>query len=133
MLAMGGLALGVCSCAKKEKRAPVFAVNGQLVDGGGKPLPSATVVFHPVADPGPDVPKPRGTTDENGSFRLTTYDGNDGAPEGEYLITVERWITPSADQGPVNKVAAKYAKPETSGLKATVAARPTDLEPFVVN
>jgi len=58
----------------------------------------------------------------DGSFTLSTYSANDGAPAGEYLVTAV-WYRPHADaegkRGP-NLLPERYSKPETSGLKATV-------------
>lgn len=83
-------------------------------------MPHATVVFHPSFDLGPDVSKPRGTTGEDGSFTLSTYGAADGAPEGDYKVTVEQWLTTNPDIGPESKLPKKYAKPEESGLTAKV-------------
>lgn len=117
-------------CGSGESRTPVYTVSGKLTDGS-KPLANAQVVFHPV-DGATDAPKPRGKTDANGEFKLTTYDGNDGAPAGQYRVSVEQWKTVSADSGPANQLPAKFADPAKSGLTATVNAGPTDLQPFVV-
>ena len=96
-----------------------------------KPLADAQVVFHPV-DGAATAPKPRGKTDANGEFALTTYDGNDGAPAGQYRVSVELWKTVSSDTGPANQLPAKFADPAKSGLTATVNAGPTELQPFVL-
>jgi hypothetical protein len=122
-------ALGTASCSPTARRVPTFPVTGTLTQNG-KPLANAAVVFHPVAADGADVLRPRGTTDVTGAFTLTTYDGGDGAPAGDYRLTVELWTTPTADGGPVNRLPAKLAKPTTSGLTATVAAEPTALTPI---
>src|SRR4051794_24262711 len=74
---------GLVGCAGKRK--PVTPVQGQLtVDG--TPAAQAVVVFHPV-EGGDDV-RPTGTVDDQGNFKLTTYAPDDGAPEGEYLVSV---------------------------------------------
>ena len=117
-------------CGSGESRMPTHAVRGKLTDGS-KPVAHAQMVFHPVGWSA-EVPKPRGKTDEKGEFTLTTYDGNDGAPAGQYKVSVEQWKTVSVDAGPVNQLPAKFADPEKSGLTATVTAGPTDLQPFVV-
>ncbi len=70
---------------------------------------------------------PTGTVDDAGTVRLSTFAQDDGAPAGEYKVTVEQWTTLRPDEGPANRLPAKYAKPETSGLTATVSDRPTDL------
>lgn len=127
-LALAGLGL-LAGCSKSgESRQPTFAVAGTILDGT-KPIANATVVFHPVGDAGL---KPRGKTDANGAFKLTTYDGDDGAPAGQYRVTVELWATMSADGGPVNRIPAKYAKPESSGFVADVTAGPNTLAPFTL-
>lgn len=116
-------------CLKSgETRKPTFAVTGKVFDGA-KPIANATVVFHPVGDLGV---KPHGKTDANGEFKLTTYDGEDGAPAGRYRVTVERWVTVSADGGPVNTIPAKFAKPDSSGFTAEVNVGPTSLQPFTL-
>jgi hypothetical protein len=127
-LALASLIL--VGCGSGEKRTPTFAVRGKLTDGS-KPVANAQVVFHPE-NVSADTPKPRGTTDANGEFTLTTYDGHDGAPAGQYRVSVEQWKTVSADAGPANQLPAKFADPAKSGLTATVNAGPTELQPFVV-
>src|SRR5688572_22264830 len=115
--------LTLTGCGGGEQRTPTFAVRGKLTDGV-KPVANAQVVFHP-ANATADTPKPRGTTDANGEFTLTTYDGSDGAPAGQYRVSVEQWKTTTADAGPANQLPAKYADPAKSGLSATVNAGPT--------
>jgi hypothetical protein len=117
-------------CEGGERRTPTYTVSGKLTDGT-KPVAHAQVVFHPL-NGAADAPKPRGRTDANGEFKLTTYDGNDGAPAGQYKVSVELWKTTSADAGPSNHLPAKFADPEKSGLTATVNAGPTKLQPFVL-
>lgn len=127
------LAVGLSSCGKSDDRKPTFPVTGKVLVNG-KPAEHATVVFHPVGESGPTVVKPRGKVGADGSFVLTTYDGNDGAPAGDYLVTVELWLAGSRpDEGPTSRLPAKFAKPDTSGLTATVNAGPTELKPFVLS
>ncbi len=122
-------ALGVASCGKAETRKPTFPVSGKVLLPDGKPAEHATVVFHPTNETGPDVVKPRGKVAADGSFKLTTYDGHDGAPAGDYRVTVELWLsTGRGDEGPSNRLPEKYAKPEKSELTATVNAGQTELK-----
>lgn len=121
--------VAVAGCDGGPSRVAVYPVTGVLV-ANGNPLANATVVFHPVSDLGPDVPKPRGTTAADGRFTLTTYDGNDGAPAGEYRVTVQQWATVRPDGGPENRLPARFAAPESSGLTATVTAGPNELKPI---
>lgn len=122
-------ALGLSSCGG-DGRKPTFPVAGRVLRDG-KPVAHATVVFHPTGAAEPDPVRPRGTTGADGSFALTTYDGNDGAPAGDYRVTVELWLSSGrGDEGPTSRLPTKYAKPDTSGLTATVNPGPTELKPF---
>jgi hypothetical protein len=119
-------------CGGGEARTPTHAVRGKVTDGT-KSLPHAQVVFHPIA-PTAGTPKPRAKTDANGEFSLTTYDGNDGAPAGQYKVSVEQLLADpkNPDAGPTNRLPAKYADPEKSGMTATVNAGPNELPPFLI-
>lgn len=66
--------------------------------------------------------------DVDGSFTLSTYTSGDGVPVGEYLVTVSCDVR----YGPVPEVLcaempAKYAKPDTSGLTATIKSGKNEL------
>lgn len=112
----------------------LYPVTGKVVGADGKPLEHATVVFHPVAgDAGPNAVKPRGKVGADGAFTLTTHTAGDGAPAGEYRVTVELWLGGKGDEPPANRLPQKFAKPDQSGLKATVGAGPTELTPFIVS
>jgi hypothetical protein len=67
---------------------PVYPVRGQVVFEGCA-VPGAQVVFHLV---NPDTKKltraADALTDADGSFVLSTYQANDGAPAGEYKVCV---------------------------------------------
>jgi hypothetical protein len=120
-----------CSESKPERVAVHPAVGTLTVKG--QPAPGAFVTLHPKTKFGEDVPPPRANVDKNGSYKLTTFSGNDGAPEGEYTVTV-RWYKPikqGADllQGP-NVIPAKYTRPESSDLTVRIAAGDNSLPPI---
>jgi hypothetical protein len=132
-IALASLAVGVASCGKADGRKPTFPVTGKVLLPDGKPAEHATVVLHPVGEHGPDLPKPRGKVAADGSFTLTTYDADDGAPAGEYRVTVELWrTTGKGDEGPTNRLNPKYARADGSGLTATVNPGPTELDPIAL-
>jgi len=128
VLVLAVVAVCCSSCGKADNRKPTFVVSGKVLDGT-KPLANVAVVFHPV---GEDGPKPRGKTDAEGAFSLTTYDTADGAPAGEYRVTLELWLAGRPDEGPSNRLPAKLAKPESSGFQTTISTSPNDLTPFNV-
>lgn len=88
--------MSVIGCGQNEFRHSVFPASGKVTQNG-KPVANAIVVFHP-SDPktiripegqqGIEIANPTTTTDENGSFRLSTYLAEDGAPVGDYKVTV---------------------------------------------
>jgi hypothetical protein len=117
-------------CGNKEPRQPVFPVHGRVLFHG-QPAANALVVFHPLTTDEKDPIRPRGQVQPDGTFTLSTYQSGDGAPAGDYRVTVELWLSSAnADEGPSNRLPAKYANPQTSGLTARVEAGPTDLQPF---
>lgn len=79
-----------CSEATPE-RVATFPVEG-AISFKGQPIPGAFVALHPRS-PLPDVPPPRASVTADGGLKISTYDGGDGAPEGEYVLTVE-WFKP---------------------------------------
>jgi predicted small lipoprotein YifL len=121
------VALSVAASAGCGSKGPVLVpVTGKVVVNG-KPAEHAVVVLHPVSPN--DLPKPRGTVGADGSFTLTTHTTGDGAPPGEYRVTVEQWLAGTkADDPPSSRLPPKYAKPETSGLTATVTDAATELK-----
>ena len=122
--------IAVCGCGgSAEDRTPVFPAKGK-VTVAGKAAERAQVVFHPVADAGPNTPRPTGVVGADGTFTLSTYTEGDGAPAGEYVVTVVWPESASAIGGDADtggdRLGGRYANPKTSGLKATVAdGRPT--------
>ncbi len=74
-------------CSESEKPT-CFPVHGQVVYRG-QPLAEALVVFHPLPQGAGETPKPIAYTDPQGHYQLTTWQTHDGAPPGEYKITVE--------------------------------------------
>ena len=109
------------SCGKKEP--PVFEVRGQVLYEG-KPVPHAFVVLHPLEEPPTRAVRPSASTDKDGWFVLSSYHVEDGAPAGDYTVTVE-WRKATIIDGDAsalspNLLPPKYSKPATSGLRISV-------------
>jgi hypothetical protein len=123
------------SCANDGRR-PVFPVRGRVLFED-KPTPGALVLFHPLNDPDPRAPRPVARVAADGSFAPTTYRTDDGAPAGEYAVTVT-WVNERDNQSapkeeqrePRNLLPDRYGKPETSGLRVQIKEEPNDLPPF---
>src|SRR4051812_34828314 len=111
-----GAALGLCvlGCGS-DGRKPTFPVTGK-VTWAGKPARGATLVFHPVGAAGPDDVRPRGKVSDDGTLEVTTYQAKDGAPEGDYKVAVEWYLSPGGDAAPTNRLPPRFAQPDGSGL-----------------
>ena len=126
------LTIAACCCATacssskvSENRKPVHPVKGKVLVQGW-PAAGAFVLFTPVNEPpeAPD-PRPRAETQQDGSFVAFTYDANDGAPVGEYKVTV---MWPGREES--DRLRGRYADSGTTRLRATVKEGPNELPPF---
>jgi hypothetical protein len=130
-LATGIASLPGCSDIDSA-RVPVHPVLG-VIQFRGQPINGAFVTFHPQGTASVGVPKPRASVMADGAFTLTTYDGNDGAPSGDYVLTVQ-WYRPvklGGDWvGGPNILPKKYASPSTSNVRVTVVAGENRLNPI---
>jgi hypothetical protein len=103
---------------------PICAPVKGTVKYKGKPLAEAMVVLHRLGGDIEGNQKPMATTDANGAFTLTTFNQNDGAPPGDYAITIElrapKMVGEEIVRDGPNLLPPRYAKPESSGVKYTV-------------
>ena len=120
-----GLAF-VPGCGKDDGHIKVYPVQGKVLVAGA-PAEGARVVFYPASDDlkKPGMPVPEGTTDAQGAFKLRSYKPGDGAPVGEFKVTVH-WpepIPPNVDEEmvePKDRLGKRYVDPQKSGLTAKV-------------
>ncbi len=135
-LALGLAAVAIVAtagCGRKEP--PRVPVGGSLLlqqkDGQMVPMAGAKLVLVPVVGADKTRLFPSARAGADGAFRLGTEGADDGAVEGEYVVTVE-WkdrYKPKVDmmgrgeidRGP-DKLKGAYANQATSPLRATVAA-----------
>ena len=115
------LALVAASGVSCSSGVRLHPVRGQ-VHFKGRPVEGAMVVLHPLVEPPEGVPKPIAISDQTGSFKLTTHKPGDGAPAGEYAVTVEQRekLNGREKHGGRNLLPARFSKPETSGLRCQV-------------
>lgn len=130
------LALAVVGpgCASKttEQRKAVHPVQGKVFVQK-KPAVRAFVLFVPLNEPANSTdPRPHAEVKEDGSFALSTYGDDDGAPPGEYVVTI---IWPGraiadAQEDVDDRLYGRYADPKRSKLRATVKEGKNELDPF---
>lgn len=128
-----GLSLLLAGCSTADPWPKRYPVSGSVrVDG--KPAVRAIVTFHPKASlaPGGKSFSPSTFTDDDGSFQLTTVDAGDGAPAGEYTVTVvaNYIVKDGQDVSVPDLLGGCFADPKTSPLKVTVREQVNQLEPF---
>jgi hypothetical protein len=130
-----GLCMAACTAVvfaagcSGEKKIPTFPVTGKVLTAEGGPVDHALIVLHPQSS-NATAPKPRGTTNADGSFELSTFNTGDGAPEGRYQVSIERWLRKDPNESPVNHLPPNLASPTTSGIEVEVKAGPNALDPF---
>lgn len=117
---------------KKQSPVPVHPVSGRVTLNGQIAV-GAFVVFHPQGEPLPRNSKPFAQVKQDGSFRLSTFSSQDGAPAGEYAVTIiwKPLVNDGLDRrAGDNVMPANMERPETSGLKVTVVAGDNVLPTF---
>ncbi|MFO0928586.1 MAG: hypothetical protein U0736_16450 [Gemmataceae bacterium] len=95
----------------------------------GQPAGHVRVALHPLGNGAAHGLRPVATTQADGSFRLTTYVAGDGAPPGEYAVTL---IWPD-ESLPIDecvelvhdRLKGRYSDPATTPLRITIRPEPT--------
>ena len=133
------IAFSGCGSSRQQDRVPVFPAQGTATLEGRAPK-GALIVLHPKTANGhaanATLLRPHGTIHSDGSFELTSYETNDGAPVGQYAVTFEFHKIvkyPNGESGPgPNLVPKKYSKPETSPLVVQIVQGENKLSPMVI-
>jgi len=148
------LALSVClvtlatGTGCTQGKPPVVPAGGKVMYKGTTPAVGALVVFHPASY---EIEKqiggkPFGRVREDGSFTLTTYEEGDGAPEGEYGVTIDWRGLPGDDKGKLVlssegsetksvgplRIHPKYANPQQPFTSVTIKKGQTNHFEFTV-
>jgi hypothetical protein len=140
-LTLGATCFLGCSGEKVIRREPVFSITGKITYKG-MPVVGADVTFFCKEKSMSSF----GKTDEQGSFRITSFVPNDGAPAGKHVITVSQINAASTPSGkkepavtdreydpfkvvelanlppPKNAIPVKYASSTTTDLFSVVNA-----------
>jgi hypothetical protein len=129
--------LAGCGKSRLADRKPVVPVRG-FVSFQGKPAVGAVVSFQPAGQIQLGGLRANGRVGDDGAFALTTYVTADGAPPGQYVVTVY-WADPAKrlaeDEGDERTdLAPDLLKGRFAGgrsvLRATVGDKPVELAPL---
>jgi hypothetical protein len=119
-------------CGRTDPAKPKLAKVSGKVTYKGQPLTKGRVVFTPVAGKGSESGQvASGDIESDGSYRLTTFDTNDGAVLGQHIITLQVYQggddmgKPKPDgtfdyKLPKSAIPNKYTQADTSPLRYTV-------------
>lgn len=113
------LPLAFVGCSSRaDDSPPAVPVKGKVVRNGSGV--KHVMVFFMKGD-GAEVAS--GETNANGEFQLSTYDENDGAPAGEYKVTIQPGSAEEGAEGEdvsTPEYLQKYSEPNATPLTATV-------------
>src|SRR5262249_4853136 len=115
-------------CSGGPARPAVYPVRGQVFVNKTQPAAGALVVFHPLSAEvaRQAAARPFAYVRDDGSFQLTTYNEGDGAPAGEYGVTVVWEAVPKSggprirEGGTPDRLGGRYGDPNSPKLKVTV-------------
>jgi hypothetical protein len=116
-----------------EATVPVFPVTGS-VNFKGKPPGGALIVLSSTTG-GAEGFAPTATVKDDGSFAITSYQPGDGAPQGEYVATLQwfKVVNDAGGSGPGPNVLPKeYASAKSSPIKISVGSGPTQVPPIII-
>ena len=120
-----GLLVVLNSVGCNFRSATVYPVVGKLTYRG-RPVADALIVLHPLSKSNPLRPVAR--TGPDGTFRVMTHKTGDGAPAGDYVVTivwpdVAHAIDDCENEHCADLFAGRFADPATSEWRLTVFRR----------
>ncbi|WP_153557427.1 hypothetical protein [Roseimaritima sediminicola] len=116
-------ALAVCllTGCSDDWRAETYPATGR-VTVNGQAASGAVVTLHPVGEKVDERnSRPYAIVGEDGSFTLETYESGDGAPVGEYDLTITWPVdTSKMELAMLDRLDGKFARPEQSQWKVNI-------------
>jgi hypothetical protein len=127
---------GLAACGDSRGFPKVYPVKGKILVNGQPAGDCQIYLNRTAADKSAAGVRPQGVTNASGEFQITSFASNDGAAEGEYVVTIE-WREPvglmKSFEG-VDQLDGAYAAVEkTKGLPGFVIQvdrKPLELPAF---
>lgn len=113
------LLLSAIGCGGEDWQADTYPARGSI-SINGEPPEGAVVELHATGEQ-PDLrhSRPWGVVDQQGEFTLSTYRTGDGAPPGEYRVTV-RWPPDVSQPSLADRLNGRYNDPQSSEFLVTI-------------
>ena len=119
-------------CGEKLSIPRTAPVSGSVMSKG-KPAPGMRVKFHPQFDIGKVKFTPYGETGPEGRYVLNTGAPGNGAPVGDYIVTIEKprvGTDATGLEAEVDDLKGKYSDPQKSPFKVSVTSGENVVPPF---
>ncbi|MEY3174717.1 MAG: hypothetical protein RLZZ436_2631 [Planctomycetota bacterium] len=124
--------LGLAGCSEKSAWEVPYPVKGSLTFRG-KPVAEADIVLFPEDPSWPETVRPRARTKADGTFDVWTWQQGDGAPAGNYKVTLvhhEVAISKGAVVAKPNDLPPKYERHQTSDIRVTIVPGENQIPAF---
>ncbi|QDU61968.1 hypothetical protein Pan216_28340 [Planctomycetes bacterium Pan216] len=120
-------------CGGPSWMAATHPVEGVL-KVNGEPAAGAVVTIYPTGEKVDERnTKPWGIVDESGKFQLQSYKPGDGAPAGEYDVTIQwPWDVHVLSLSMTDRLGGKFQKPQQSQWRITVSEGTNQLDPIEI-
>jgi hypothetical protein len=124
--------LVLAGCQRGPSMPAVVPVKGKVLLPGGEPLRGGRLNFLPKNPAGLGGIEPFADIGQDGTFSVTTYQENDGAIPGTYVVTITPVNFKAKGGNPVRlpnaaQIPNKYLEEATSDLTADIKGEATDL------
>ncbi|MCA9072950.1 MAG: carboxypeptidase regulatory-like domain-containing protein, partial [Planctomycetaceae bacterium] len=122
-------------CSGPEHDGPSAQPAHGTLTVNGDPAVGANVTLHPADGQNFDTrgSRPTGRVLDDGSFLLSTYETNDGAPVGDYVVTVFWAKNPDAIEPSPDRLQNRYVNPKTSKIRVRIDEGENTLPPIELN
>jgi hypothetical protein len=132
-LIIAGLCVSLAGCGSKhDNRVAVHPVEGKVLVAG-KPAVDAVITLY-AADAELARVRPHARVEADGSFHLSTFKTRDGAPVGDFAVTVV-WPGPRLkgqgdDEDGPDRLMRRYADSKRPAATVHIAADTKELSPI---
>lgn len=127
-LVIAGWLTALLGCHPGSDRPPVYPASGTILINGEPPI-GALLSLHPSGEP-PDGlanARPYAKVSDDGKFRLSTFEPDDGAPAGHYYVTLFWPPDPDSDAPQGDRLQGRLSNSRDSELRITIDVGDNDL------